>query len=124
MSSSFSNHGVIGGEITLLTFGNNIEPVAGSKQVYAAFLTLTGPVFAPYVLFPFMCLLCGNYDADVFLHSATPVPGLGFNVTVPTAPKGYAPINGLTHVVLTSFDTTLRDEDILAGPASLEIYAH
>jgi hypothetical protein len=47
LSSSFSNHGVIGAEITLLTFGNNIKPAAGSDQIYVAFLTVTGPVFAP-----------------------------------------------------------------------------
>ncbi|KAI9708958.1 MAG: hypothetical protein M1820_003652 [Bogoriella megaspora] len=100
LSSSFSNHGVVGGNVTLLTFGYNVRPANGSTQVYAAFLTITGPVFAP----------------------ATPVPGLGFNVTVPSAPKGYVPINGFTYVVLTSSKTTLRDEDILAGPATLEIY--
>ena len=57
-------------------------------------------------------------------YSATPVPGLGFNVTVPEAPAGYAPIAGFTYVVLTSKKMgTLRDEDVLAGPASLEINA-
>jgi hypothetical protein len=100
LSSSFSNHGVVGGNVTFLTFGEEHQPPAGSNELYLAFLTISGPIFAP----------------------AIPVPGLGFNVTVPTSPKGYAPINGFTVVVLTASNTTLTDDNIIAGPATIEIY--
>lgn len=101
LSSSFANHGVIGREVTFLTFGRHIKAGSDSKPIYAAFLTLTGPIFAPTIRLP---------------------NNAGFNTTVPAIPKGYVPINGLTYVVLTSSNKTLTDDNILAGPATIEVY--
>ncbi|KAL9043493.1 MAG: hypothetical protein Q9214_003324, partial [Letrouitia sp. 1 TL-2023] len=47
LSSSFSNHGVIGREVTFVTYGKDIKVDSDFEPIYAAFLTLTGPVFAP-----------------------------------------------------------------------------
>ncbi len=47
LSSSFSNHGVIGREVSFTTYGADIKAGSDSVPLYAAFLTLTGPVFAP-----------------------------------------------------------------------------
>ncbi|KAL9611138.1 MAG: hypothetical protein Q9167_004191 [Letrouitia subvulpina] len=103
LSSSFSNHGVIGREVTFVTYGKDIKVGSDSEPIYAAFLTITGPVFASTIRLP------GNG---------------GFNTTVPAPPEGYAPISGLTYVVLSSSNTSLTDENILAGPATIEIYLH
>lgn len=51
---------------------------------------------------------------------ATAVDG-GFTVTVPTAPKGSAPISGQSYVVLTGCNTTVTDDTVAAGPAVLEV---
>lgn len=37
----------VGSEITLLTPDSIVMPADGSSQIYAAFITVTGPVFAP-----------------------------------------------------------------------------
>ena len=39
----------VGSTITLLTPGSVVKPAVGGSQIYAAFITVTGPVFAPYV---------------------------------------------------------------------------
>ncbi|KAL8651160.1 MAG: hypothetical protein Q9210_003414 [Variospora velana] len=87
-----------GTTITLLTPDYVLKPAAGSTQIFAAFITVTGPVFA----------------------EATAVDG-GFSVTVPTAPKGTAGIAGQSYVVLTGCNTTVTDETVAAGPAILEV---
>ncbi|KAI4085973.1 MAG: hypothetical protein LQ348_001500 [Seirophora lacunosa] len=87
-----------GTTITLLTPGIVLKPAAGSTQIYAAFITVTGPVFA----------------------EATMVDG-GFSVVIPSAPNGTAPIAGQTYVVLTGCNTTVTDETVAAGPAILEV---
>lgn len=51
---------------------------------------------------------------------ATAVDG-GFTVTVPTAPKGSAPISGQTYAVLTGCNTTVTDDTVAAGPAVFEV---
>jgi len=79
-----------GSTVTLATKGYKIE---GGK-VYAAFITVTGPVFA----------------------DATPVDG-GYTVVVP---KG---ISGQSYVVLTSCNTAATDDTIVAGPAVVEVDA-
>ncbi|KAG8528859.1 uncharacterized protein KY384_006548 [Bacidia gigantensis] len=87
-----------GKTITLLTPDSIVKPADGSSQIYAAFITVTGPVFAP----------------------ATATDG-GFTVTVPTAPEGGAPIAGQTYAVLTGCNTTVTDETVAAGPAVFEV---
>ncbi|KAI4275499.1 MAG: hypothetical protein LQ337_003182 [Flavoplaca oasis] len=87
-----------GTEITLLTDGYTVQAADGQSQIYAAFITVTGPVFA----------------------EATPVEG-GFTLTVPEVPEGGAPIAGQTYVVLTGCDTVVTDMTTAAGPALLEV---
>ncbi|KAL8636947.1 MAG: hypothetical protein Q9228_005721 [Teloschistes exilis] len=111
LSSSFSNHavgslgskdgGMIGEEVLFITYGKDIKVGSDCEPIYAAFLTITGPVFSPTIRVP---------------------ENGGFKTTVPAPPKGYAPINGFVHVVLSSSNTTLTDDNILAGPASIEIW--
>lgn len=88
---------VAGKEITLLT-PDTVITAPGGSQIYGAFITVTGPVFAP----------------------ATAVEG-GFTLTVPTAPKGTAPISGQTYVVLTGCNQTVTDDTVAAGPALFEV---
>ncbi|KAL8715546.1 MAG: hypothetical protein Q9220_000882 [cf. Caloplaca sp. 1 TL-2023] len=87
-----------GTKITLLTPGYTVKPADGVSQIYAAFITVTGPVFT----------------------EATAVDG-GFSLTVPSAPEGTAPIAGQSYVVLTGCNTTVTDETTAAGPAVLEL---
>ncbi|KAL8972113.1 MAG: hypothetical protein Q9183_000724, partial [Haloplaca sp. 2 TL-2023] len=87
-----------GTEITLLTPDYVVRPADGSSQIYAAFITVTGPVYA----------------------EATPVEG-GFTLTVPEAEEGNAPIGGQSYVVLTGCNTAVTDETVAAGPAIVEI---
>ncbi|KAI4255276.1 MAG: hypothetical protein LQ352_002649 [Teloschistes flavicans] len=87
-----------GTKITLLTPKVVVKPADGTSQIYAAFITVTGPVFT----------------------EATPVDG-GFSLTVPEAPEGGAPIAGQSYVVLTGCNTTVTDDTVAAGPAVLEI---
>lgn len=87
-----------GTTITLLTPGYNLKAADGKSQVYAAFITVTGPVFT----------------------KATPVKG-GFSITVPKIAAGAAPINGQSYVVLTGCNTAVTDDTVAAGPAIVEI---
>ncbi|KAL9597227.1 MAG: hypothetical protein Q9219_005270 [cf. Caloplaca sp. 3 TL-2023] len=87
-----------GTKITLLTPNYVVKPADGSSQIFAAFITVTGPVFT----------------------EATPVDG-GFSLTVPTAEEGNAPVKGQSYVVLTGCNTTVTDDTVAAGPAVLEI---
>ena len=98
MSAPSNGAIVVGKEITLLTPTTVIKPADGVSQIYAAFITVTGPVFAP----------------------ATPIQG-GFKVTVPMAKPGNAPISGQTYVVLTGCNTTVTDDTVAAGPAVFEV---
>jgi hypothetical protein len=77
-----------GSTVMLTTKGYKVE---GGK-VYAAFITVTGPVFA----------------------EATMVDG-GYTVQVP---KG---ISGQSYVVLTSCNTAVTDDTTIAGPAVVEV---
>jgi len=81
-----------------LTPGSIVTPAVAGSQIYGAFITVTGPVFAP----------------------ATAVTG-GFTLTVPMAPNDTAPISGQTYVVLTGCNTTVTDETVAAGPAAFEV---
>ncbi|KAI4188941.1 MAG: hypothetical protein L6R41_001827 [Letrouitia leprolyta] len=101
LSSSRSNHGVIGKEVTFITYNQDIKAGSDDVPLYAAFLTLTGPVFSPTTRLP---------------------SNGGFTTIVPSTPKGFAPINGLTYVVLTTSKTILNNDDIVAGPATIEIF--
>lgn len=98
VSSPDNGNITTGSKITLLTPGSIVKPANGTSQIYGAFITVTGPVFAP----------------------ATAVDG-GFTLTVPEAPEGTAPIAGQTYVVLTGCNTTVTDETVAAGPAILEV---
>jgi len=77
-----------GSKVMLATSGYKVD-----GKVYAAFITVTGPVFV----------------------EATMVEG-GFEVTVPE--KGIA---GQSYVVLTSCNTAATDDTIIAGPAVVEV---
>lgn len=81
-----------GSTITLLTKGYTLVAVDGTSQLYAAFITLTGPIFV----------------------QATPVDG-GFSVVVP------AGINGQSYVVLTGCKDVVTDDTVVAGPAIVEV---
>jgi len=69
-------------------------PQTGMVGMNAAFITVTGPVF----------------------QSATPCDG-GYTVMVP------AGVTGQSYAVLTSSNTTVTDDNTLAGPAIIEITA-
>lgn len=48
LTSSPKNGNITAGsEITLLTPGSVVTAADGSSQIYGAFITVTGPVFAP-----------------------------------------------------------------------------
>lgn len=81
-----------GDTITLLTPGYTLAAADGSAPIYAAFLTVTGPIFVP----------------------ATAVTG-GFSLVVPQG------INGQSYVVLTGCNEAVNDDTIAAGPAIVEI---
>jgi hypothetical protein len=81
-----------GDSIELLTPGYTLAAQDGKAPVYAAFITVTGPIFA----------------------DAIPTAG-GFKVTVP------AGINGQSYVVLTGCNDKVTDETVSAGPAIVEI---
>ncbi|KAL8724396.1 MAG: hypothetical protein Q9166_007976 [cf. Caloplaca sp. 2 TL-2023] len=87
-----------GTKITLLTPDYTVKAADGKSQIYAAFITVTGPVFT----------------------EATAVDG-GFSLTVPTTSEGAAPIAGQSYVVLTGCNTTVTDDTVAAGPAVVEI---
>lgn len=81
-----------GDTITLETPGYVLLPQDGKGPVYAAFITVTGPIYA----------------------DATAVDG-GFTVVVPTG------INGQSYVVLTGCKDSITDSTVAAGPAIVEI---
>ncbi|KAK2626473.1 hypothetical protein QTJ16_003648 [Diplocarpon rosae] len=81
-----------GDEIELLTPGYSLVAQDGSAPIYAAFISVTGPIYT-----------------DV-----TAVEG-GFKVKVPTG------INGQSYVVLTGCKDQVTDETVAAGPALVEI---
>ena len=47
MSAPTNGNITVGKTITLLTPGSIVKPADGMSQIYAAFITVTGPVFAP-----------------------------------------------------------------------------
>jgi hypothetical protein len=82
-----------------LQTGSQVTLATGSNYkapstVYAVFITVTGPVFTP----------------------VTP-SNSGYSVTVP------AGVSGQSYVVLTSSNSTVTDDNIVAGPAILEVGA-
>ncbi|KAJ5751912.1 ferritin-like domain-containing protein [Penicillium odoratum] len=90
LTSTFSGTLLTGSQVSLATG----EGFTASGTVYAAFITVTGPVWA----------------------SVTPSEG-GYTVTIPQG------VEGQSYVVLTSSNDNVSDDDILAGPAILEIGA-
>lgn len=78
--------------ITLLTPGYVLAPPPTTGTLYAAFITVTGPVFV----------------------IATPVAG-GFNVVVPMG------LTGQNYAVITGCNSIVSDETVVAGPALIEI---
>ena len=81
-----------GDTISLLTPGYTLAPADGSAPIYAAFITVTGPIYV----------------------DATPISG-GFSIVVP------AGVNGQSYVVLTGCSDSVTDNTISAGPAIVEI---
>ena len=67
-------------------------PKDGKTPIYAAFITVTGPIYV----------------------NITPVQG-GFELVVPEG------INGQSYVVLTTCKDKVNDETVAAGPAIVEI---
>ncbi|KAL8832013.1 MAG: hypothetical protein Q9170_005046 [Blastenia crenularia] len=92
---------VIDNKVIFITYGKDIKVGSDSTPLYAAFFTLTDPVCSPTIRLP-------NNG--------------GFNITVPGTPKDYVPINGLTYVVVSSSNTSLTDDNIVARPATIEMY--
>lgn len=85
-----------GNSIHLSTAAPNIhdyENIHDSKYAYAAFITVTGPIFA-------------NTEST------------GNGNFVVTVPEG---INGQSYVVLTSSNESVTDDNTIAGPAIIEI---
>ena len=80
--------------ITLLTPGYTLTAVDGSSPLYAAFITVLGPIFV----------------------AATPASG-GFSVVLPDSPE----INGQSYVVLTGCSDAVTDDTVVAGPAIIEV---
>ncbi|KAI6717179.1 hypothetical protein PZA11_001719 [Diplocarpon coronariae] len=81
-----------GDDIELLTPGYNLLAKDGSSPIYAAFVSVTGPIYT-----------------DVMAIEG------GFKVKVPTG------INGQSYVVLTGCDDKVTDDTVAAGPAIVEI---
>ncbi|KAI9056189.1 hypothetical protein LZ554_001117 [Drepanopeziza brunnea f. sp. 'monogermtubi'] len=81
-----------GDDIQLLTPGYTLAAKDGKAPIYAAFASVTGPIYA-----------------DV-----APIDG-GFTVTVPEG------INGQSYVVLTGCADAVNDDTVAAGPAIVEI---
>jgi hypothetical protein len=81
-----------GSTITLATPGYTLAAADGKTPIYAAFITVTGPIYA-----------------DV-----TPCDG-GFTLVVPEG------INGQSYVVLTACTDAVNDSTVAAGPAIVEI---
>ena len=79
----------VGSTIKLLTPNTVVKPADDNGKVYAAFITVTGPVFA----------------------DAQPITG-GFSVVIPKAPEGSAPIAGQSYVVLTGCNTAVTGKSI------------
>lgn len=85
-----------GQSITLLTPGYELKPENANTALYAAFILVTGPVYA----------------------NVTAVQG-GYSLTVPAEMTGMP--NGQSYVVLTSCTDAVTDETVVAGPAIVEI---
>ncbi|TVY94453.1 Protein rds1 [Lachnellula willkommii] len=81
-----------GDVITVATPGYTLAAANGKDPIYAAFITVTGPL----------------------ISVATPTSG-GFTVTVPQG------INGQSYLVLTSCSDTVTDDTIKSGPLIVEI---
>lgn len=81
-----------GAQVQLMT-GSGFNTSMDTSNIYAAFVTVTGPVFTP---------LTSNGDGK-------------FTVTVP---KGVA---GQSYVVLTTSMSAATDDTIVAGPAIVEV---
>ena len=81
-----------GSTITLGTDGYKIAAADGKTPIYAAFITVTGPIYA----------------------NVTEVDG-GFSLVVP------AGVNGQSYVVLTACTDAVNDDTVAAGPAIVEI---
>jgi hypothetical protein len=77
--------------ITLSTPGYALIPAAG-KEIYAAFITAEGPIFA----------------------ETTPVEG-GFEAVVPSS------LEGRSYVILTRSNEVVDDDTAAAGPALIEV---
>lgn len=88
LTSTSSGTLLTGDQVSLATGGG----FTASGPVYAAFITVTGPIWA----------------------TVTPTND-GFSVTIPSS------VEGQSYVVLTSSNDNVSDDDILAGPAILEV---
>ena len=75
-----------------ITLLTTAQPKSGNGQLFGAFITVSGPIFVP----------------------AIPVAG-GFNVVVP------AGVEGQSYVVLTPCQDEADDDNIVAGPAIVEV---
>jgi hypothetical protein len=77
-----------GSKITLTTAAK----IASKADVYAAFITVTGPIFAP---------VYKSHD--------------GYTLTVPSG------IGGQSYVILVTGNTSATDDNTIAGPAIVEV---
>lgn len=88
--SAMSN--VTAGSMVQLTAGSGAN-ISDTSNLYAAFITVTGPVWAP-------------------------LTSSGNSMFTATIPQGVA---GQSYVVLTMGNTTATDDNIVAGPAIVEV---
>ena len=92
-----------GSNITLQTPGYMLKPSDGVSPIYAAFITVAGPVFV---------------NATAVSNSAVDGGGFvdgGFTLQVPSG------IAGQSYVVLTGCNSTVTDDTVAAGPAIVEV---
>lgn len=92
LTASSSGSVMSGAQVQLMT-GSGFDTSMDTSDIFAAFVTVTGPVFTP---------LMSN-------------GGGKFTVTVPSG------VAGQSYVVLTKGNTTVTDDTIIAGPAILEV---
>ena len=87
-----------GAVITVDTAGYSLEPKSPGAQLYAAFVSVTGPVWT----------------------NVTEVPGSSgtkFSVTIPQG------VEGQSYLVFTGCHEAVTDDTVVAGPALVEVYA-
>ncbi|KAI9710926.1 MAG: hypothetical protein M1820_002361 [Bogoriella megaspora] len=85
-----------GSQITIDTAGYALEPRSPGAHLYAAFISVNGPVWTDVTELP---------DSD----------GTKFNVTIPQG------VSGQSYLVLTGCHDAVTDDTVVAGPVIIEV---